>query len=60
MSPRLTPSSYAVLALLHLKPWTGYELTRRFYRSYGFVELEEFADLWGSANPALQMIKTVA
>lgn len=40
-------------------PDAGYELTRRFYRAYGFVELEEFAELWGTANPALQMIKTV-
>lgn len=40
-------------------PDTGYELTRRFYRAYGFVELEEFAELWGPSNPALQMIKTI-
>jgi len=37
MSPRLTPSSYAVLALLHLKPWTGYELTRQAQRSLRYA-----------------------
>jgi len=33
----LTPSSYAVLALLHLKPWTGYELTRQAQRSLRYA-----------------------
>ena len=37
MPPRLTPSSYAVLALLHLKPWTGYELTRQAQRSLRYA-----------------------
>lgn len=37
MRPRLTPSSYAVLALLHLKPWTGYELTRQAQRSLRYA-----------------------
>jgi len=40
-------------------PDPGYELTRRFYRTMGFVDLEEFPDLWGAANPALQMIKAL-
>jgi ribosomal protein S18 acetylase RimI-like enzyme len=38
----------------------GYEKTRAFYLSYGFRPLEEFPDLWGPENPALQMVKTVA
>lgn len=37
----------------------GYEKTRRFYLSYGFRPLEEFPDLWGRENPALQMVKAV-
>jgi GNAT superfamily N-acetyltransferase len=41
------------------KPDDGYEKTRAFYFSCGFRPLEEFADLWDSDNPALQMIKTV-
>jgi SAM-dependent methyltransferase/GNAT superfamily N-acetyltransferase len=35
----------------------GYEKTRAFYLSCGFRPLEEFPALWGSENPALQMIK---
>jgi ribosomal protein S18 acetylase RimI-like enzyme len=41
------------------KPDAGYEATRAFYLSYGFRPLEEFPDLWGPGNPALQMIKMV-
>ena len=37
MPPRATPSSYAVLALLALKPWTGYELTRQAQRSLRYA-----------------------
>jgi len=33
MAPRITISSYAVLALLSLRPWTGYELTNQAQRS---------------------------
>jgi PadR family transcriptional regulator AphA len=33
MPPRMTTSSYAVLGLLDLKPWTGYELTHQAQRS---------------------------
>jgi GNAT superfamily N-acetyltransferase len=41
------------------KPDAGYEITRAFYFSCGFRPLEEFPDLWGPDNPALQMIKIV-
>jgi GNAT superfamily N-acetyltransferase len=41
------------------KPDTGYEGTRAFYVRCGFRPLEEFPDLWGPDNPALQMIKVV-
>ena len=34
---RLTTSSYAVLGLLAIKPWTGYELTRQATRSLRFA-----------------------
>ncbi len=37
MSPRLTISSYAVLGLLGIQPWTGYELTQQAARSLRFA-----------------------
>jgi PadR family transcriptional regulator, regulatory protein AphA len=37
MSPRMTTSSYAILALLDLKPWTGYELTQQAQRSLRYA-----------------------
>ncbi len=37
MTPRITTSSYAVLALLDLKPWTGYELTHQAQRSLRYA-----------------------
>ncbi|MDP1794008.1 MAG: GNAT family N-acetyltransferase [Acidimicrobiales bacterium] len=40
-------------------PDKGYALTRGFYRDQGFVELEEFAELWGPESPAVQMIKAI-
>lgn len=40
-------------------PDAGYALTRAFYRDQGFVELEEFPELWGAENPALQMVKAL-
>lgn len=41
-------------------PDEGYEKTRAFYLAYGFRPLEEFPNLWGPENPALQLIKAVA
>lgn len=38
-------------------PDKNYAKTRRFYLAMGFKPLEEFADLWGEANPCLQMVK---
>jgi DNA-binding PadR family transcriptional regulator len=35
--PRLTVSSYAVLGLLAIRPWTGYELTKQATRSLRFA-----------------------
>ena len=37
-----------------------YAETRRFYLAMGFEPLEEFPSLWGPANPALQLIKSLA
>lgn len=37
----------------------GYEETRAFYRSAGFVHLEEHPLLWNESNPALQLIKAL-
>ncbi len=33
----MTTASYAVLALLHLRPWTGYELTQQAQRSLRYA-----------------------
>lgn len=38
-------------------PDKNYGRTRRFYLAMGFRPLEEFPELWGPANPCLQMIK---
>jgi GNAT superfamily N-acetyltransferase len=40
-------------------PDPGYAKTRAFYEACGFRPLEEFPELWGAENPALQMIKAV-
>lgn len=37
MPPTMTISSYAVLALLDLKPWSGYELTKQARRSLRYA-----------------------
>ncbi len=37
MAPKITTSSYAVLALLNLKPWTAYELTNQAQRSLRYA-----------------------
>ncbi len=37
MAPAMTTSSYAVLALLHLRPWTAYELTQQAQRSLRYA-----------------------
>lgn len=37
MPPRMTTSSFAVLALLDLKRWTGYELTNQAQRSLRYA-----------------------
>lgn len=41
-------------------PDVGYGRTRQFYLAVGFRPLEEFPDLWGEANPCLQLIKYLA
>ena len=40
-------------------PDPGYARTRRFYHKLGFVELEEFPELWGRDNPCLYMLREV-
>jgi GNAT superfamily N-acetyltransferase len=37
----------------------GYAATRAFYFGCGFRPLEEMPELWGTDQPALQMIKTI-
>ncbi len=48
-----------VKTLSSSSPDEGYEQTRQFYLAQGFRPLEEFPDLWGRENPALQMIKSI-
>lgn len=38
-------------------PDRNYARTRAFYQAIGFRPLEEFPELWGAANPCLQLIK---
>ena len=40
-------------------PDKGYAQTREFYKSCGFVPIEEFKELWGKENPCLFMAKTL-
>lgn len=37
MAPRMTTTSYAVLGLLALRPWTGYDLTQQASRSLRYA-----------------------
>lgn len=46
-----------VKTLSSAHPDENYARTRRFYLAMGFRPLEEFPELWGPANPCLQMIK---
>jgi GNAT superfamily N-acetyltransferase/catechol 2,3-dioxygenase-like lactoylglutathione lyase family enzyme len=41
-------------------PDQGYAATRAFYLACGFRPMEEFPNLWGPANPALQLVKHLA
>jgi ribosomal protein S18 acetylase RimI-like enzyme len=38
-------------------PDSNYARTRGFYQAMGFRPLEEFPELWGPANPCLQLVK---
>jgi len=48
-----------VKALSPAHPDPGYALTREFYVALGFEPLEEFPDLWGPHDPALQLVKSL-
>ncbi|HEY2182656.1 MAG TPA: coenzyme F420-0:L-glutamate ligase [Gaiellaceae bacterium] len=41
------------------RPDSGYDATRAFYESVGFVALEELLGLWSHDNPALILVKDV-
>ena len=45
------------LSSTHPDPY--YARTREFYFAMGFRPLEEFPELWGAANPCLQMVKSL-
>jgi GNAT superfamily N-acetyltransferase len=49
-----------VKTLSATNPDEGYQKTRAFYLACGFRPLQEFSELWGPGQPALQMVKTVA
>ena len=62
-SPPLTATSYAVLGLLAVKPWSSYELTQQMDRSLGRVWPRAVSKLYeepkklashGLARPATQ------
>jgi ribosomal protein S18 acetylase RimI-like enzyme len=48
-----------VKTLSSAHPDTNYARTREFYIAMGFRPLEEFKELWGEANPCLQLIKRI-
>lgn len=48
-----------VKTLSQRRPDESYASTRAFYRRRGFTPLEEFPELWGPQNPALQLVKTL-
>lgn len=37
----------------------AYSKTRKFYRSVGFLPLEEIKEIWGEDNPCLIMVKNI-
>lgn len=49
-----------VKTLADLHPSPEYAETRAFYRSVGFVPLEVFPELWGSANPCLLLVRPLS
>lgn len=46
-----------VKTLSSAHPSKFYARTRQFYNAMGFKPLQEFPELWGTANPCLQMVK---
>jgi GNAT superfamily N-acetyltransferase len=48
-----------VKTLSAVHPDLGYQKTRAFYLACGFSALQEFPELWGPEQPALQMIKVI-
>ena len=49
---------FTVKTLSPTRECEEYKKTRLFYKSVGFVDLEEFKTLWGEDNPCLMMIKS--
>ena len=50
---------FSVKTLSESRPNREYDQTRKFYFKVGFVPLQEFKTLWGSANPCLLMVKSL-
>lgn len=48
-----------VKTLSAVHPDLDYQKTRAFYLACGFRPLQEFTELWGPGQPALQMVKVV-
>ena len=55
---RRTGTSFLQVKTLSARhPDPNYARTRAFYKAMGFVELEEFTEIWDAGSPCLQMIK---
>ena len=57
---KLTPTSYAILGLLALRPWSAYELTKQVRRSLHFcwprAEVERWPDT-GSGEVSPEVVR---
>jgi ribosomal protein S18 acetylase RimI-like enzyme len=55
---RRTGTSFLQVKTLSARhPDQNYARTRAFYKALGFVELEEFTEIWDADSPCMQMIK---
>jgi DNA-binding PadR family transcriptional regulator len=55
MAPRPSISSYAVLGLLAIKPWTGYELTQQATRSLRFAWPKSERSLYAEPHKLVEL-----
>ena len=55
MVPKMTTTSYAILALLALRPWTGYDLTHQAARSLRFAWPKSERHLYGEPKKLVEL-----